>query len=114
MHRMAWALTLFLGFVGAALADERVDLELVLLADASGSIDDAEIRFQRQGYAAAITDPAVVAAIENTLYGSIAVTCLSAGSYEPPPAPTFRTVFADPRALPITISIRESGFLRSE
>ncbi|WP_341368819.1 DUF1194 domain-containing protein [Yoonia sp. BS5-3] len=52
----------------------ETDLELVLLADASGSIDADELAFQRQSYAAAITDPAVVAAIENTLYGSIAVT----------------------------------------
>lgn len=50
------------------------DLELVLLADASGSIDADELAFQRQSYATAITDPAVIAAIENTLYGSIAVT----------------------------------------
>lgn len=52
----------------------ETDLELVLLADASGSIDADELAFQRQSYATAITDPAVVAAIENTLYGSIAVT----------------------------------------
>ena len=55
-------------------AAQDVDLELVLLADASGSIDLAEIRFQRQGYATAITDPEVLAAIANTAYGSIAVT----------------------------------------
>jgi hypothetical protein len=42
---------------GYAAAAETVDLELVLLADASRSIDDAEIRFQRQGYAGAITAP---------------------------------------------------------
>lgn len=47
----------------AAKASEAVDLELVLLADASGSIDAAEIQFQRQGYAAAITHPQVIAAI---------------------------------------------------
>lgn len=52
----------------------ETDLELVLLADASGSIDADELLFQRQSYATAITDPAVVSAIENTLYGSIAVT----------------------------------------
>ncbi len=50
---------------GRAAAGERVDLELVLLADASRSIDDGEIRFQRQGYAAAITDPDVLAAISH-------------------------------------------------
>jgi len=59
--------------LGTALAEE-VDLELVLLADASGSIDDTEIRFQRQGYATAITHPDVLSAIANTAYGSIAVT----------------------------------------
>ncbi|HKK96808.1 MAG TPA: DUF1194 domain-containing protein [Marivita sp.] len=53
---------------------QDTDLELVLLADASGSIDQREIDFQRQGYAAAITDPEVLAAIANTAYGSIAVT----------------------------------------
>lgn len=46
----------------------------MLLADASGSISEAEIRFQRQGYAEALTDPRVLAAIGNTAYGSIAVT----------------------------------------
>lgn len=57
-----------------AAQEIETDLELVLLADASGSIDADELLFQRQSYAVAITDPAVVAAIENTLYGSIAVT----------------------------------------
>ncbi|SNS14840.1 DUF1194 domain-containing protein [Antarctobacter heliothermus] len=52
---------------------QDTDLELVLLADASGSIDQREIAFQRQGYAAAITDPDVLAAVANTAYGSIAV-----------------------------------------
>lgn len=66
----------FLAFDPAtrAAAQTEVDLELVLLADATGSIDDAEIRFQRQGYADAITDPSVIAAIQSTAYGRIAVT----------------------------------------
>jgi hypothetical protein len=63
-----------LGVARPAAAQTEVDLELVLLADATGSIDDAEIHFQRQGYAAAITDPSVVAAIRNTAHGRIAVT----------------------------------------
>lgn len=63
----------FLWLAPFALAED-VDLELVLLADASGSIDMAEIRFQREGYARAITDPSVLAAIANTAYGRIAVT----------------------------------------
>jgi hypothetical protein len=49
----------------AARAQESVDLELVLLADASGSIDDVEIALQRQGYADAMADPQVLSAISN-------------------------------------------------
>jgi hypothetical protein len=58
----------------APAAGQEVDLELVLLADASGSITEDEIAFQRQGYAQAITDPAVLDVIANTLTGTIAVT----------------------------------------
>ncbi|WGH78956.1 DUF1194 domain-containing protein [Jannaschia ovalis] len=67
------SLTLALALAAPAVAQDT-DLELVLLADASGSITDAEIAFQRRGYAQAITDPRVIAAIRNTAYGSIAVT----------------------------------------
>jgi len=49
-------------------------LELVLLADGSGSIDTEELLFQRQGYADAITNPEVISAIQNSIYGNIAVT----------------------------------------
>ena len=63
----------------AAHAQTEADLELVLLADATGSIDDAEIRFQRQGYATAITDPSVIAAIADTVSGRIAVTYIEWG-----------------------------------
>ena len=61
-------------FLATPLHAQEVDLELVLLADASGSIDQAEIDFQRQGYAQAITHPDVLYAISSTLAGSIAVT----------------------------------------
>ncbi|MEM0907417.1 MAG: DUF1194 domain-containing protein [Pseudomonadota bacterium] len=53
---------------------EDVELELVLLADASGSVTEAEALFQREGYGAALTDPAVLDAIAGTAYGAIAVT----------------------------------------
>lgn len=65
--------TLFVLLALPAFAEE-VELELVLLADASGSITEAEIEFQRQGYAGAITDPRVLSAIQNSAYGAIAVT----------------------------------------
>jgi len=63
-----------------ARAAEPVDLELVLLADASGSIDDGEIMFQRQGYAEAITDPRVLEAIASTGYGRIALIYVEWGA----------------------------------
>ncbi len=60
-------------------AAREVDLELVLLADASLSIDDAEIRFQREGYAAALTHPQVLNAIRRGLLGRIAITFVEWG-----------------------------------
>lgn len=65
-------LALFL--LATPLQAQEVDLELVLLADASGSITQEEIDFQRQSYAAALTDPWVVRAIASTSTGRIAVT----------------------------------------
>ncbi|MEM6461015.1 MAG: DUF1194 domain-containing protein [Pseudomonadota bacterium] len=67
--------------IGPAWAETETDLELVLLADASGSIDDAEIRFQRRGYAEAITSPQVLNAIGSGLLGSIAVTYVEWGDF---------------------------------
>ena len=66
-------LTLFL-FAATQAPAQDVEVELVLLADASGSISAEEIRFQRQGYAQAITDPSVLRVIEQSAYGKIAVT----------------------------------------
>ena len=57
-----------------AAAAESVDLELVLLVDASRSIDDGELRFQREGYAFAMTHPDVLAAISYGNLRRIAVT----------------------------------------
>jgi len=42
----------------------EADLEVVLAADVSRSIDDAEFELQRKGYAAALTDPRVMTAIQ--------------------------------------------------
>ncbi|MCF7698057.1 DUF1194 domain-containing protein [Loktanella sp. M215] len=58
----------------AASAQQETSLELVLLADASGSIDAGELAFQRQGYADALLSDTVQSAIANTLHGHIAVT----------------------------------------
>ena len=59
--------------VGAA---DWVDVELVFAADGSGSINDEEFALQRAGYAAAIQDPDVLAAVANGYRGAIAVAYL--------------------------------------
>jgi hypothetical protein len=59
--------------------EEIVSLELVLLADATGSIDDAEILFQREGYAKALVTQEVISAITNSIYGQIALTYVEWG-----------------------------------
>jgi hypothetical protein len=78
MTRIVAVLGLLAIAAGEAAA-ESVDLELVLLADASRSIDDGEIRLQRQGYAAAITHPEVLRAIEQGFDQRIAVTYVEWG-----------------------------------
>ena len=51
-----------------------VDLEVILAADVSRSIDDAEFDLQRKGYAAALTDPRVLAAIHGRPGAAIGVS----------------------------------------
>lgn len=83
LFRKLFALVLLGTFlVRPAAGSEAVDVELVLLADASGSIDDAEILFQRQGYASAITDPMVIAAIAQGYEQRIAVTYVEWGAVD--------------------------------
>ncbi len=74
----AFAAVLLLG--GAAAAEQAVDLELVLAADGSGSIDDDEFRLQRAGYAAAITSPRVLGAIRSGFLGRIALAYVEWGA----------------------------------
>lgn len=79
MRRFGYVGVIFLFLFTSPALSEELDLELVLLADATGSIDDAEIRFQRAGYAEAITDPSVLDAIQSNIYGKIAVTYVEWG-----------------------------------
>ena len=67
---------------GAAAAAERVDVEIVFLADASRSVDDVETRLQRQGYAAAITHADVLGAIASGYRGRIAVIYVEWGGVD--------------------------------
>ena len=56
-----------------ARAEELVDLVLVLAADVSRSVDDEKFKLQREGYAAAIGDPAVVRLMQAGKHTSIAL-----------------------------------------
>ncbi len=57
-----------------APAAEQVDLLLILAADVSRSVDSAKFQLQREGYAAAISDPHVLEAIGSGRNGRIGLT----------------------------------------
>ena len=57
-------------------AEETVDLLLVLAADISRSVDAAKFKLQREGYAAALTHPRVVGAIQSSPAARIAICYL--------------------------------------
>jgi hypothetical protein len=74
--RSGYAIALFalLLCLGAAKASaETVDVAVVFAADVSRSVDDDEFKLQRQGYAAAVTDPGVLKAIAAGPHGAIAI-----------------------------------------
>ncbi len=58
----------------AARAGEAVDLLLVLAADVSRSVDQPKFQLQRDGYAAAMSDPRVLEAISAGIHRRIAVS----------------------------------------
>jgi len=58
----------------AAPAAEPVDLLLVLAADVSRSVDGAKFQLQREGYAAAISEPRVREAVRSGRHGRIGLT----------------------------------------
>jgi len=64
----------------AAAQVAEVDLLLVLAVDASGSINTDEFRLQREGYAEALSHPAVLAAITGKPRGAIAVAMVEWGA----------------------------------
>jgi hypothetical protein len=67
---LALALTILAGARGAT-ATEPVDLILVLAVDSSGSVDSERFALQRKGYAAALTNPEVLASIRSGSNGAI-------------------------------------------
>jgi len=73
-HAVAAAI-LFLVFLssGGGLRAAEGDLEIILAADVSRSIDDPEFELQRKGYAAALNDPRVLTAIHGRTNGAVGV-----------------------------------------
>jgi len=70
-------------FVATPSMAVPVDLELQLLVDVSGSVDNTEYNLQLDGYEAAFRNAGIISAIENGSIGSIAVQLIlwsSAGS----------------------------------
>ena len=62
-----------LGAMGRPRAETDVELLLVLAADISRSVDATKFKLQREGYAAALTHPRVIAAIQSLAAGRIAI-----------------------------------------
>ncbi len=77
MRRIGIFLVMLAAIVGSGsirpAAAIPVDLELVLAVDVSRSIDDEEFNLQRQGYAAALTNPLVLGALLSGANRSTAV-----------------------------------------
>jgi hypothetical protein len=67
------AVTLWLTQIEIACCAEQVDLLLALAMDVSRSIDELKFRLQRDGYAAAISSPHVLAAIKGGPHQKIAI-----------------------------------------
>ncbi|MDX2158999.1 MAG: DUF1194 domain-containing protein [Hyphomicrobiaceae bacterium] len=57
-------------------ARSEVDLLLVLAVDISRSVDERKFRLQREGYAAALTNPKVIRAIGSGVAGRIAISLI--------------------------------------
>src|ERR1700739_175972 len=84
---MRWIIALVLALATASPAvareAENVDVPLVLVSDVSRSIDDSEFKLEKDGYAAAFTNPTVLSAIQGGPVGAVAVAYVEfASSFE--------------------------------
>lgn len=76
MRKLALALLVSVAVAASSLparAAEAVDLLLVLAADVSRSVDQPKFQLQRDGYAAAVSDPRVLEAIAGGFHRRIAI-----------------------------------------
>src|SRR5256714_10192979 len=72
--RIVLALSALLALMSAPVrAAEQVDLLLVLASDVSRSVDTRKFQLQREGYAAALSNPRVIEAIRSGPHGRIAI-----------------------------------------
>ena len=62
-----------LALVTPSRAEESVDLLLVLASDVSRSVDTRKFQLQREGYAAALSNPRVIDSIRSGPHGRIAI-----------------------------------------
>ena len=81
VRRFAVAVIMLIGATGVAAAAEVTDLLLVLAADTSRSVDYQKFQLQRDGYAAAMSDPRVIEAIRSGPHGRIAVSFVEWSGY---------------------------------
>src|SRR5437016_12985571 len=73
MRSIVALVALVLGQTMPVAAAEQVDLLLVLASDVSRSVDHPKFLLQREGYAAAISDPQVIDAIKSGPHQRIAI-----------------------------------------
>lgn len=74
MRALPWLVLFGLVLPAAtARAAENVDVALVMVSDVSRSIDDSEFKLEKEGYAAAFADDAVIHAIQGGPLGEIGV-----------------------------------------
>ena len=67
-------------FASHSFGAENVDLKLVLATDVSGSINDEELRLEREGMADALLDADVIRAVQSGTYKRIAVSLVDFGT----------------------------------
>ena len=83
MRLAVWLFAVCITLASTARAADSVDLTLVLVSDVSRSIDDAEFKLEKEGYAAAFTSHQVIEAIRGGNIGAIAVAYVEfASSFE--------------------------------
>lgn len=83
MRAFVWLSVAWVTFAAPAQAADSVDLTLVLVTDVSRSIDDAEFKLEKEGYASAFTSKQVLDAIQGGNIGAIAVAYVEfASSFE--------------------------------